>query len=203
MARTNNLNNFLTDVAEAIRAKTGDSDLIAAADFDTEIMDIPTGGIVSETGTFTLNAATSELTITFTNRYATCPKYLIIENNTGNPPQTTAYTVVRLMFIYTPYLQGVNNLTPYTNVINSGCVTGLSCKANTASAQIINASLVHDISTAVPSEATANQKRGYAQYYFPVVNYTVDHFYVKMSEVMSSNAATFEANTEYKWTAVW
>ena len=43
MARTNNLNNFLTDVANAIRTKKGTQATIAAADFDTEIENLPSG----------------------------------------------------------------------------------------------------------------------------------------------------------------
>lgn len=42
MARTDNLNNFLTDVANAIRTKTGSSEEIQASNFDTEISTIPT-----------------------------------------------------------------------------------------------------------------------------------------------------------------
>lgn len=45
MARTNNLSNFLTDVADAIREKKGSSDLISASDFDTEIESITTGDV--------------------------------------------------------------------------------------------------------------------------------------------------------------
>lgn len=44
MARIDNLNNFLTDIADAIRTKSGSSGLISAEDFDTEIENIPTGG---------------------------------------------------------------------------------------------------------------------------------------------------------------
>lgn len=40
MARTDSLTNFLTDVANAIRAKKGTSDPIPAANFDTEILTI-------------------------------------------------------------------------------------------------------------------------------------------------------------------
>ena len=43
MARIDTLINFLTDVAAAIRAKKGDSTLIPAADFDTEITNLPSG----------------------------------------------------------------------------------------------------------------------------------------------------------------
>ena len=44
MARTNNLNDFLTDVAGAIKEKTGDSAAIPASQFDTKIRSIETGG---------------------------------------------------------------------------------------------------------------------------------------------------------------
>lgn len=44
MARTDTLTNFLTDVADSIRNKTGKSDAIACEDFDTEIESISGGG---------------------------------------------------------------------------------------------------------------------------------------------------------------
>lgn len=45
MADTSNLTNFLEDVADAIREKKGTQGLISAANFDTEILSIPTSGI--------------------------------------------------------------------------------------------------------------------------------------------------------------
>lgn len=53
MARTDNLSNFLTDVADAIRTKTGETDSILASDFDTEIANIPTGGVIYD-GAYTV-----------------------------------------------------------------------------------------------------------------------------------------------------
>ena len=41
MARTDNLTNFLTDVAAAIRTKKGDNTAIPAANFDIEIVNLP------------------------------------------------------------------------------------------------------------------------------------------------------------------
>lgn len=43
MARTDTLINFLTDVAAAIKAKKGDNTAIPAANFDTEIANLPSG----------------------------------------------------------------------------------------------------------------------------------------------------------------
>ena len=44
MARIDTLGNFLTDVATAIKSKTGKTDTITPANFDTEIESIETGG---------------------------------------------------------------------------------------------------------------------------------------------------------------
>lgn len=44
MARTTNLTDFLTDVADAIREKKGTQETIQASDFDTEIENLPSGG---------------------------------------------------------------------------------------------------------------------------------------------------------------
>ena len=43
MARTNNLTDFLTDVADAIKNKKGDDTPILASEFDTEINNLPSG----------------------------------------------------------------------------------------------------------------------------------------------------------------
>lgn len=44
MARTDTLGHFLTDIADAIREKTGESGTIQASSFDTQISNIPSGG---------------------------------------------------------------------------------------------------------------------------------------------------------------
>ena len=52
MARTDNLTNYLTDVADAIKTKKGSQTNIPAANFDTEILNLPSQGVyqtVSET----------------------------------------------------------------------------------------------------------------------------------------------------------
>ena len=61
MARVNNLTNFLTDVASAIKEKTGDSSSIPASQFDSKILAIPAQGSyqtksisITSNGTMTL-----------------------------------------------------------------------------------------------------------------------------------------------------
>lgn len=65
MARTNNITDFLTDVADAIKEKTGDSTAIPASQFDTKIASIETGGIyqeksltINQNGNYVLNPDT-------------------------------------------------------------------------------------------------------------------------------------------------
>ena len=48
MARIDNLTNFLTDVASAIKDKKGDNTPISASNFDTEIANLPSGGESSD-----------------------------------------------------------------------------------------------------------------------------------------------------------
>lgn len=61
MARINNLSNFLTDVATAIKNKKGSETPIPAANFDTEITNLPSQGVyqhktatIAENGTITI-----------------------------------------------------------------------------------------------------------------------------------------------------
>lgn len=63
MARTNNLTNFLNDVATAIKQKTGDNTPIPASDFDTEILRIET------VGTYQIK----QLTVTTNGNYVVTP----------------------------------------------------------------------------------------------------------------------------------
>lgn len=84
MARTDNLNNFLTDVANSIRTKTGKTDKIKASSFDTEIKSIETGGgeptLEEVTTTITSNTTT---VITPSEGYDGIGKATVITNIAG------------------------------------------------------------------------------------------------------------------------
>lgn len=89
MARTDTLGHFLTDVADAIRSKTGSSDTIQASDFDIEIENIPSGGS-SPTTIDELNEAIDELMSSYNN-------YLDTIKNNYIPYYNEAIT------LYAPY----------------------------------------------------------------------------------------------------
>lgn len=66
MARIDNINNFLTDVANSIRNKTGKTDDIPASEFDVEIESISGGGsedLTEELTDYETNLTTQEITI--------------------------------------------------------------------------------------------------------------------------------------------
>lgn len=99
MARTDTLPNFLTDVADAIRTKTGSSELITASDFDTIIENLPSG---EDTGAYKVNTVEemNELTGMKTGDYCVVENEQFIEGytlvnyieSTGEQYINTGYT---------------------------------------------------------------------------------------------------------------
>lgn len=90
MARTNNLTNFLTDVANAIRTKKGTETDIPAADFDTEILALPAQGVYeSRTINITQNGSR---TITPNQGYDAIDELIINTNVPTAQLQTKNYT---------------------------------------------------------------------------------------------------------------
>ena len=81
MAKNNNLQDFLTDVANSIRTKTGTTELINAQDFSDKILNIPSGG-----GNTLKNLldATKSCRYLFENYTGTSVNDLIQPNDTEN-----------------------------------------------------------------------------------------------------------------------
>lgn len=91
MARTDNLNNFLTDVADAIREKKGITDKIKASDFDNEIASIEAGGVtpsgeinITENGTYDVtNYASAVVEVVSSSGGKYTPKAISFRDYTG------------------------------------------------------------------------------------------------------------------------
>jgi hypothetical protein len=80
MARIDNLNYFLTDVADAIRSKTGETENINAVDFDTKIKNLP----VASYSTIESSQAIvkdKSTTITFDKKVAAIFFYIVASRN--------------------------------------------------------------------------------------------------------------------------
>lgn len=60
MARTDNLTNYLTDIATAIKTKKGDDTPIKASEFDIEIENLPSGGDTNEVARKVLDKTITE-----------------------------------------------------------------------------------------------------------------------------------------------
>lgn len=87
MARINNLTNFLIDVAAAIKEKKEDITDIPAANFDTEILNLPSQGVYQQkTINITQNGSQ---TVTPDTDYDAIDELII---NTNIPLQTRNYT---------------------------------------------------------------------------------------------------------------
>ena len=91
MARTDNLTNFLTDVAAAIKEKKGSATNIPAADFDTEILALPSQGVY-ESRTINITQNNSSQTITPNQGYDAIDEITINVNVPEASLQTKNYT---------------------------------------------------------------------------------------------------------------
>ena len=80
MARTDTLPHFLTDVADAIRTKTGTSETIQASTFDTAISNIPSGS-ATPTTISELNDAIVDLAESFVDYLGTLPNTYSVYTN--------------------------------------------------------------------------------------------------------------------------
>ena len=86
MAKTDNLTDFLTDIADTIRAKKGTTALINPQDFSSEIASIETGGGVFEKYYVKqiINGNECELELTSTNQSGSDEKLvgqLVVDDN--------------------------------------------------------------------------------------------------------------------------
>lgn len=120
MARTDNLTNFLTDVADSIREKKGTSEPILASNFDTEIDSIATGepmivpyaprhiSFINYGGTeldYEINNLDVSNLTTFEEMFSGCRKITNLDLNHWN---TSKITNMSGMFSGCPYLENIN-----------------------------------------------------------------------------------------------
>lgn len=91
MARVNNLSNFLTDVASAIKTKKGSETAIPAANFDTEILALPSQGTYqTKTVNITTNGTT---TVTPDVNYDAISSLDIVVNVPATPLQSKSVQI--------------------------------------------------------------------------------------------------------------
>lgn len=90
------LTSLFGDIADAIRAKTGNSGTIVADNFPTAISNIPSG-LEYETGTYTptSDVLANSVTISFTNTHSSAPMYImLVDDATNQLAQDTGNSLV-------------------------------------------------------------------------------------------------------------
>lgn len=109
MAKNNNLTDFLTDVANAIRTKKGTTGTINPQDFSSEIASISGGGDVPSlyAPTIALNNS-GVLTVTDTRNGAFAYKYYLVINNTQGTEITNK--TIDLTTVFADYAVGTYNV---------------------------------------------------------------------------------------------
>ena len=146
MARTNNLTNFLTDVAAAIKNKKGSQTDIPASQFDTEITNLPSGGTYQHKTVSVTQNGTS--TIVPDSGYDAIDELVI---NTAVPEkqlQTKTYTFTQnanLELTPDTGYDGFNQVNLNINVPTSGSTSNIYKFATLAEAQAKNDYNIGDI----------------------------------------------------------
>lgn len=108
MARVDTLGHFLTDIADAIREKTGSDALIEASYFDTEIANIPTGGGVDISDYIVTNPTTPAGNTNsqyWWSKKMFLPKFGDIEISVTTSTSSMAYMFYKCPYKYIPKIK--------------------------------------------------------------------------------------------------
>lgn len=151
MARIDTLNNFLTDVADSIREKKGSTEEIPAANFDTEIESIPSGGGVDINDYF-------KTTITNDNRAGWGRGGMLKKI----PPMVVDSTVTDLSSLfedyagtYIPSITGTSQVDTFSNMFRRTSKATTFPDIDTSSGILFNSMFQYSAITAVPNLNTS------------------------------------------------
>lgn len=130
MARTDNLNNFLTDVAESIRTKKGTTELIPASNFDTEINSIETGG--GDINDYFINKPTAKTIVSWIKKLPTMD-FSNLKNDAFYELFRNMYNLKEVKIINSEQVSGWANYMFYnTTLLESYEIDGnlINCKSH-------------------------------------------------------------------------
>lgn len=191
MARTDTLVHYLTDVASAIKTKKGSSDSINASNFDTEILNLPSGGGVEyESGTYTPTSNVQRPTINFTNTHTTAPTIIILEkvNDVPTLPE-------QLLFVYVDFEKLFGG--PWIRITSNGNTPVYVFAINSSQrleTQTVNGTAYCNVSSSNEGASGPTYPRWFA---------TKTGFTPGAYSASTTYWATFVANEQYEWKAYW
>ena len=190
MARTDNLTNYLTDIANAIRTKGGTVGTINASQFDTAIANLPSGsGVEMESGTLTVTTTKQYEYVGFTNTHTRSPDIVLLLNSSGELPDYNNYEIHQWYYI------DVYSITGHIQVRTEGVpiyatLNWFYQRTNTTTGST-SAITIHP-----STETGGGEDRNYSDYYV-----TKDGF--NANRTGASTKPNLKANIPYKWVAIW
>jgi hypothetical protein len=119
MAKTNNLSDFLNDLADGIRTVTGGTADIPAQDFSTEIKKLKPSSYVNPTGTKTITSSGTHDVKSYASASVAAGSYTVSENVTPSSGSVSA-TGTNIGLVQTSSITGTNRI--YITVEGSGSV---------------------------------------------------------------------------------
>jgi len=193
MARTDNLTNYLTDIANAIRTKGGTVGEINASQFDTAIANLPSGsGVETESGTFQPSENIQKPWVSFTNSHTNAPTLIMIVKTDdaalalGEAELWYYLDVSKLMGdIEIPRIVSGSNQPIYVLVYNLYLKQSSGSSASTGM-------------TTKPSSDEGDSTAAYPKFFAKN-----NGFYCGIAGSTTSNWATYYSGCEYKWKAYW
>lgn len=190
MARTDNLTNYLTDIANAIRTKGGTTGEINANAFDTAIANLPSGsGGEIESGTLTVTTTKQYEYVSFTNTHTRPPDIVLLFNCSGDLPDYNNYEIQQWYYIDIYSITGI----PLIKTAGVGTYAFLNWYYQRTSSTTGSSTAT----CIYPSTETGGgEDRNYSDYYV-----TKDGF--NANRTGASTKPNLKADIPYKWVAIW
>ena len=148
MAKTNNLTDFLTDIADGIRAKKGTSEKINPQDFRTEIESIETGINTSDANAVATDILSGKTA--YVNGKKVIGSMESIEANTYTP------TTINQTIEANKYLAGAQTIKGDVNLVSSNIKAGTTIFGINGDTNVIDTSLGNGDFAATASNIRSN-----------------------------------------------
>lgn len=189
MARTDNLTNYLTDIANAIRTKGGTVETINASQFDTAIANLPSGSSIEmETGSITPDTTQANVFISFAQSHNTAPTIIyFIQTSHDDPPTSSMYEWSYIDF---------NKI--FGAIVPASTSTGLVDQYVTISYKSKrSASQIYSATSFLPySSSEIGSTKEYPSYYANNLGFYCTH-------ITANNNFSLAQGVKYSWVAMW
>lgn len=180
------LASLFSDIADAIRGKTGGSTQLVADDFPTAIAGIPVG-LEYETGTYTTTSNVAQPSISFSKTHTRPPVFLMMADTTQSTPANNSNMIFAWFDAYRAF--GV----PFYSYSSSYIYYSEVFYLYATSSGSVGSTYGH-VSQRYSSDDDSTSSSSYAYYW--VSN-------TRFRPYSSSSSHYWRSGRTYKWIAVW